>query len=70
VCGNYSSGLAHCYADLNNCGAQRLKSNTASGRMAAESKDADKVYTEQQNIKSDDKQIAIDKAALTADQKR
>ena len=48
----------------------RLKSDTASGRMAAESKDAEKVYTELQNIKSADKQIAVDKAALTADQKR
>ena len=39
----------------------RLKSDAASGRMAAESKDAEKVYNDKQAIKGEKKDIATDK---------
>lgn len=48
----------------------RLKSDTASGRMAAESKDAEKVFKDQQAVKGEKKDIAADNTNLKADQKR
>jgi len=47
-----------------------LKSDTASGRMSAESKDAFKVYTDLQAVKGEKTDIATDKAKLQADQKK
>lgn len=41
-----------------------LKSDTASGRMSAESKDAMKVYTDGQAVKGENKDIAADKAKV------
>jgi hypothetical protein len=41
----------------------RLKSDTASGRMSAESKDAYEVYKAKEAIKGEKKDIAADKAA-------
>lgn len=48
----------------------RLKSDTASGRMAAESKDAERVYKDQQALKGEKKDIAADASKLIADQKK
>ncbi len=47
----------------------RLKSDTMSGKMAAESKDAEKIYKDRQAITAEGTQIAADKAKLKADQK-
>jgi cell division protein FtsB len=47
-----------------------LKSDTASGRMSAESKDAFKVYTDLRAVKGEKTDIATDKAKLQADQKK
>jgi hypothetical protein len=38
----------------------RLKADTKEGKMAAESKDAEKVYKDQQAVKADKKQIVAD----------
>lgn len=46
------------------------KADTGEGKMAAESKDAEKVYKDSQNIKGEKKDIAADKANLKADQKK
>jgi hypothetical protein len=46
----------------------RLKSDTMSGRMAAESNDSETVYKDRQAIKAEEKQIVADKAKLHADQ--
>lgn len=40
------------------------------GRMAAESKDSEKVYQDKQAVKGEKKNIAADKANLKADQKK
>ena len=45
-----------------------LKADTNEGKMAAESKDAEKVYKDQQNVKGQEKVISSDKANLKADQ--
>ena len=39
----------------------RLKADTKEGKMAAESKDAEKVYKDQQGMKGDQKDVAADK---------
>jgi hypothetical protein len=48
----------------------RLKADKAEGKMSAESKDADRVYNDKQDIKGLKKDIAADKANLKADQKK
>ena len=48
----------------------RLKSDTASGKMAAESKDAEKVYKDHQAIKGEKGDVAADAAHLKADQRK
>ena len=48
---------------------KRLKADTKEGKMAAESKDAEKVYQDKQAIKGEKKDIATDAAKLKADQK-
>jgi hypothetical protein len=48
----------------------RLKTDKAEGRMAAESKDSERVYRDKQDIKGEKKDIATDKANLKADQKK
>ncbi len=48
----------------------RPKADTEEGKMAAESKDAEKVYKDQQAIKGEKKDIAANKAKLNADQKK
>jgi hypothetical protein len=39
-----------------------------SGKMAAESRDAERVYMDRQAVKAEEKQIVADKAKLHADQ--
>jgi hypothetical protein len=46
----------------------RLKADTKEGKMAAVSKDAEKVYLDRQAAKAEAKQVAADKAKLKADQ--
>ena len=48
----------------------RLKADTEGGKMAAESKDAEKVYKDQQNVKEEKKVIVTDKSKLKADEKK
>ena len=48
----------------------RLKSDTAAGKMSAMSKDSEMAYKDQQAVKSEQKQVAADKAKLQADQKK
>ena len=48
----------------------RLKADTEEGKMAAESKDAEKVYKDQQNVKGEKKVIVTDKSKLKADEKK
>lgn len=48
----------------------RLKADTREGKMAAESKDAQKVYQDQQAIKGERKDFAADKAKLKVDEKK
>ena len=48
----------------------KLKADTAEGKMAAESKDAEKVYKDQQAMKGEKKGIAADTANLKTDQKK
>ena len=48
----------------------RLKADKAEGKMAAESKDSERVYKDQQAIKGEKKDIAADKAKLIADEKK
>ncbi|MDQ6629042.1 MAG: hypothetical protein M3Z29_11470 [Pseudomonadota bacterium] len=48
----------------------RMKSDTASGRMAAESKDAEKVYKDKLVVPAEKKEIAIDRSNMSADQKK
>lgn len=48
----------------------RLKSDTASGAMAAESKDAEKVYKDKGAIPAERKDIATDRSNMKADQKQ
>lgn len=48
----------------------RLKSDKSSGKMVAESKDSMKVYSDQQAMKGEKKDIATDKTKLQADQKK
>lgn len=45
-----------------------LKADTRSGKMAAESKDAEKVYKDSQYLRDERKDIAADNAKLYADQ--
>ena len=47
-----------------------MKADTKEGKMAAESKDAERVYKDQQNVKGEKKDIAGDKANLKAEQKK
>lgn len=47
----------------------RLKPDTEEGKMAAESKDAEKVYKDQQAVKGEKKDIAADNTNLKADQR-
>jgi hypothetical protein len=47
-----------------------LKTDTASGRMSAESKDAEKVYKDRQAGQGEKKDIAADKSKVQADQKK
>lgn len=47
----------------------RLKADKAEGKMAAESKDSERVYKDQQAIKGEKKDIAADTTELNADQK-
>jgi hypothetical protein len=48
----------------------RLKADTKEGKMAAESKDAEKVYKDQQAMKGEKKDIADDTTKLKTDQKK
>ena len=48
----------------------KLKADTRGGKMAAESKDSEKVYKDQQAVKSEKKDIAADTAKLQADTKK
>jgi hypothetical protein len=48
----------------------KLKADSASGRMAAESKDAEKNYKDQQAIKGEKTDIASDKAKLITAEKK
>jgi hypothetical protein len=45
---------------------QTLKTDSHSGRMAAESKDAEKVYKDQQYLSGENKDIAADMARMKA----
>jgi hypothetical protein len=47
-----------------------MKADKKEGKMAAESKDAEKVYKDKQAVKGQQKDIAADKANLKADQKK
>lgn len=47
-----------------------LKADTRSGRMAAESPDAERVYQDQRAIKGQENAIANDKAKLRADRRK
>jgi hypothetical protein len=48
----------------------RLKTDKAEGKMAAESKDAERVYKDKQAVKGEKKDIATDKADLKKDEKK
>ncbi len=48
----------------------RLKADTKEGKMAAESKDSERVYKDKQAVKGEKKDIADDKAKLKADEKK
>lgn len=48
----------------------RLKADTEDGKMAAMSKDSEKVYQERQAVTAEHKEIAADKAMIRADQKK
>ncbi len=48
----------------------QLKADKAEGKMAAESKDAEKVYKDKQAVKGMKKDIETDKANLKADEKK
>ncbi len=48
----------------------RLKADKAEGKMAAESKDSERVYKDKQAIKGEKKDIATDKADLKKDAKK
>jgi hypothetical protein len=47
----------------------RLKADTREGRMAAESKDAERVYQDKQAVKAESKQVAADKEKVKEDRK-
>jgi hypothetical protein len=48
----------------------RLKADAKEGKMAAESKDADKVYKDQLTAAGEKKDVSADKASLKADEKK
>ena len=48
----------------------RMKADKAEGKMAAESKDSEKVYKDQQAVKGEKKDIAADKANLKTAEKK
>lgn len=52
-----------------NTAESRMKADKAEGKMAAESRDAEKVYKDSQAIKGERKDIAADKAKLGSDRK-
>jgi hypothetical protein len=52
-----------------NADAQKWAADTDSGRMAAESTDAEKVYRDQQAIRGQENAITADRAKLKADRK-
>jgi cobalamin biosynthesis protein CbiG len=55
--------------EISNADARRWAADSDSGRMAAESPDAEKVYRDQQAVKRQENAIATDRARLKADQK-
>ncbi|MGH8765864.1 MAG: hypothetical protein ACRET8_09115 [Burkholderiales bacterium] len=48
----------------------RLKSDTAEGKMAAESKDAEKLLKDKQAVKAEEKQVSADHSKLNADERK
>lgn len=48
---------------------RRLKADTAEGKMAAMSKDSERVYWDRQGVKAEEHQVAADKARIRADRK-
>jgi hypothetical protein len=55
--------------EISNADARRWAADSKSGRMAAESPDAEKVYRDQQTVEGEENAIATDRARLKADQK-
>jgi hypothetical protein len=55
--------------ESSNADAQKWAADTTSGRMSAESTDAEKVYRDQQAIRGQENAITADRGKLKADQK-